>query len=207
MKGLLHLGRYSPVEQDIGFCILYHGLMDFGDILVIKLVPLAIDHILAVGYIMPTCIKKKYNTAEIQSAGGTQAWGKVSSTTGLAASRNRRGNKTIIVIIIPVQASFAGAGQSVTVTMVCLPGKGPLGQRMGEATAAAENLSEAVEFTFQRAEAEQGWETEEQASHCTLSQKRDSRTLCLAHTRLVPVHLCHILPGRRTYCLLCRDGR
>lgn len=47
---------------------------------------------------------------------------------------------------------------------------------MGEATAAAENLSEAVKFTFQRAEAEQGWEMEAQASHCTLSQKRDSRT-------------------------------
>lgn len=52
---------------------------------------------------------------------------------------------------------------------------------MGEATAAAENLSEAVSFTFQRAEAEQGWEMEEQALHCTLSQKRDGRT----HTALL----------------------
>lgn len=110
MKRLLRLGRCSPVEQDVGFCILHHGLMNFGDILVIKLVPLAIDHVLTVGYVMPTCIKKKYNTAEIQSAGGTQAWGKVSSTTGLAASRNRRENKIIIVIIIPVQAALQEQG-------------------------------------------------------------------------------------------------
>jgi len=34
--------------------------MDFGDILVIKLIPLAIDHVLAVGYVMPTCNEKTH---------------------------------------------------------------------------------------------------------------------------------------------------
>lgn len=32
--------------------------MDLSDILVIKLVPLAIDHVLTVGYVMPTCNRK-----------------------------------------------------------------------------------------------------------------------------------------------------
>lgn len=46
--------------------------MDLSDILVIKLVPLPIDHVLTVGYVMPTC-NRKHSTAEIQSADETQA--------------------------------------------------------------------------------------------------------------------------------------
>lgn len=45
--------------------------MDLSDILVIKLVPLPIDHVLTVGYVMPTC-NRKYSTAEIQSADETR---------------------------------------------------------------------------------------------------------------------------------------
>lgn len=46
--------------------------MDLSDILVIKLVPLAIDHILTVGYVMPTC-NRKHSAAETQSADKIQA--------------------------------------------------------------------------------------------------------------------------------------
>lgn len=44
----------SPVEQHVGLHVLYYRLMDLGDVLVIKFVPLPIDHILAVGNVVPT---------------------------------------------------------------------------------------------------------------------------------------------------------
>lgn len=48
-----------PVEQHVGLCILHHCLMDLCDILVIKLIPLAIDHILTVSYVVSTCSTRK----------------------------------------------------------------------------------------------------------------------------------------------------
>lgn len=44
----------SPVEQHVGLHILYHCLMDLGDILVIEFIPLPIDHVLTVGNVVPT---------------------------------------------------------------------------------------------------------------------------------------------------------
>lgn len=50
---------YLPVEQDIGLSILHHGLMDLCHILIIELIPLTVDHILTVSYIVPTCVGKE----------------------------------------------------------------------------------------------------------------------------------------------------
>lgn len=47
---------FSPVEQHVGFSVLHNCLMDLCDILVIKLIPLTVDHILTVSNVMSTCI-------------------------------------------------------------------------------------------------------------------------------------------------------
>lgn len=44
-----------PIEQHISLCILHDRLVDLCDILVVKLIPLAIDHILTVSYVVSTC--------------------------------------------------------------------------------------------------------------------------------------------------------
>lgn len=44
----------SPVEEHIGLSILHHRLMDLCYILVIKLIPLTVDHILTVRYVVTT---------------------------------------------------------------------------------------------------------------------------------------------------------
>lgn len=50
-----HLPRGAPVEEDIGLGALHHRLVDLGDILVIELVPLPVDHVLAVGDVVAAC--------------------------------------------------------------------------------------------------------------------------------------------------------
>lgn len=47
---------FSPIEQHVGFSVLHNCLMDLCDILVIKLIPLTVDHILTVSNVMSTCI-------------------------------------------------------------------------------------------------------------------------------------------------------
>lgn len=44
----------SPVEEHIGLSILHHRLMDLRYILVIKLVPLTVNHVLTVRYVVTT---------------------------------------------------------------------------------------------------------------------------------------------------------
>lgn len=46
-----------PVEQHVGLCILHHRLMDFRYILIIKLIPLAVDDVLTVSYVVSTCVE------------------------------------------------------------------------------------------------------------------------------------------------------
>lgn len=139
--------------------------------------------------------------------------------TGLAAGREWRERQKKKKGLIPVQASFAGAGEPNTVTLIWLSWKGPperlnigkgLSQPSGQAEIAAGDLSEAARFTFQRAEAEEAWEWRGQALHCASSQKK---------CRLVPKHTSALLMlisflftsacthGRRTYCLLCHGDR
>lgn len=63
--------------------------MDFSDILVIKLVPLAVDDILAVSYVMPACNRE--NAALLGfGADRTQAGITLAVQTGLAAGREQR---------------------------------------------------------------------------------------------------------------------
>lgn len=52
---MVQVSKRLPIEQNIGLCVLYNRLMDFCDVLVIKLVPLAVDHILTVSYVVSTC--------------------------------------------------------------------------------------------------------------------------------------------------------
>ena len=101
--------------------------MDFSDILVIELVPLAIDHVLAVGYVMPTCNRE--NTTLLGFGVQTEVRPGITSAaqTGLAAGRERRERQKKRGII-PVQANFAGAGEPGTATLICLPWKGPLSE-------------------------------------------------------------------------------
>ena len=44
----------SPVEQDVGLCVLHHCFVHLSHILVIKLIPLTVNHILAVCYVVTT---------------------------------------------------------------------------------------------------------------------------------------------------------
>jgi len=51
------IAQKVPVEKDIRFSILNYCLVHFCYILIIKLVPLSIDHILTVSYVVTTCSK------------------------------------------------------------------------------------------------------------------------------------------------------
>lgn len=101
--------------------------MDFSDILIVKLVPLAIDHVLAVGYVVPTCNRE--NRTLLGFGVQTEVRPGITSAgqAGLAAGREQR-ERPKKKGIIPLQASFAGAGQPGAVTLICLPWKGPLGE-------------------------------------------------------------------------------
>lgn len=48
----------TPIEEDIGLGILHHRFVDLGDILVIELIPLPIDHVLAVGNVVAACNRR-----------------------------------------------------------------------------------------------------------------------------------------------------
>lgn len=53
---LLNLSNFLlPVEQNVGLRVLHHCLVDLRHVLVIKLVPLAINDVLAVSYVVSTC--------------------------------------------------------------------------------------------------------------------------------------------------------
>lgn len=64
--------------------------MDFSDILVIKLIPLAIDHILAVGYIMATCNKENMTLLGFGVQTKVRPGIMSAAQTGLAAGREWR---------------------------------------------------------------------------------------------------------------------
>lgn len=42
----------SPIEEHVSFGVLHHRLVHLSDVLVVKLVPLAVDHVLAVSYVV-----------------------------------------------------------------------------------------------------------------------------------------------------------
>lgn len=48
---------FAPVKQHVGLRVLHHRLVDFRHILVVKLVPLAVDDVLAVSDVVATCVE------------------------------------------------------------------------------------------------------------------------------------------------------
>lgn len=48
---------FAPVEQHVGLRVLHHRLVDLRHVLIVKLVPLAVDDVLAVGDVVATCVE------------------------------------------------------------------------------------------------------------------------------------------------------
>lgn len=72
--------RHVPVEENVCFSVLHYGLVHLCYILIVKLVPLSIYHILTVCYVMSTCPRErkyfysKYTTGNILSPFYKKIW-------------------------------------------------------------------------------------------------------------------------------------
>lgn len=99
--------------------------MDFSDVLVIELVPLAVDDVLAVGDVVPTC-NRTHSAAGIGSAERGRPGIMSAAQTGLAAGKERREPKKT-----PTHNSCSGkicrSWEPGTATL-CLPWKGLLSE-------------------------------------------------------------------------------